>query len=386
MKVLQINKLYHPHTGGVEKVVREIAEGFLLRRVDVDMEVLACSPRGAGSRDAVNGVRVTRAASVGIYNSMPVSPHFPLLLKKMSADKDILHFHEPFPLGALSCLLVKPRAKIVVWWHSDIVRQKTLLKFYRPVLNKFLERADRIITATARLVEFSEILKPYAHKCVVIPFGMNLDRFLKAAGTDAGGRTPTDAGGGAPGCDIRRRYGERVVLFVGRLVYYKGVEHLIRAMREVRGRALIVGDGPLDAQLRRLAIRCGVADRVAFLGRVDDAALPAYYHACDVFVLPSTAASEAFGLVQIEAMACAVPVVNTMLPSGVPEVSVDSVTGLTVRPGDAGALAGAINRLLDDAALREKYGRAAAEAAEKRFSLPLMLDKIYGVYEELLQK
>jgi rhamnosyl/mannosyltransferase len=372
MKALQINKLYHPHTGGVEKIVQEIAEGFSGR---LDMQVLACSARGAGSREVINGVQVVRAASVGIFNSMPVSPGFPFLLKKMSADRDILHFHEPFPLGALSCLMARPRAKIVVWWHSDIVRQKTLLKFYRPVLKKFLERADRIIAATARLIEFSEILKPHARKCVVIPFGMDLERFINAAPAVL-----------RESARIRQEHGERVVLFVGRLVYYKGVEHLIRAMRDVNGRAMIVGEGPLEAELKRLAVDCGVADRVTFLGRVDDAILPAYYRACDVFVLPSTAASEAFGLVQIEAMACGKPVVNTMLPSGVPEVSVDSVTGLTVRPGDAGALAVAINRLLNDPALRAKYGRAAALAARARFSLPLMLDKIYGVYEELLQK
>jgi rhamnosyl/mannosyltransferase len=364
----------------VEKVVREIAEGLGGR---VDMEALVCSAGGAGGRDTVNGVPVTRAASLGIYNSMPVSPHFPYLLKKMSAGRDILHFHEPFPLGALSCLIARPRAKIVVWWHSDIVRQKTLLKFYRPVLNKFLERADRIIAATARHIEFSEFLKPHASKCEIIPFGVDLERFSEYGGAGAEGRAPAAF---EESRRIRRRYGERVVLFVGRLVYYKGVEHLIRAMMEVRGRALIVGEGPLEAELKRLALRCGVAERVTFLGRVDDAALPAYYHACDVFVLPSTAASEAFGLVQIEAMACGKPVVNTMLPSGAPEVSVDSVTGFTVRPGDAGALAGAINRLLDDAALREKYGRAAAATAKERFSLPMMLDKIYGVYEELLQK
>jgi glycosyltransferase involved in cell wall biosynthesis len=139
-------------------------------------------------------------------------------------------------------------------------------------------------------------------------------------------------------------YGERIVLGVGRLIYYKGFEHLVRAMGDVQATALIAGDGPLSGALAAEATRLGVADRVVLLGRVNEADLKACYHACDVFALPSIERSEAFGIVQLEAMACGRPVVNTRLDSAVPHVSLDGLTGLTVPPGDPAALAAACAR------------------------------------------
>ena len=141
---------------------------------------------------------------------------------------------------------------------------------------------------------------------------------------------------------------------------------------------MIIGEGPLRKPLERLIRQLGLTHRVFLLGRVS--AVESYYHACDVFVLPSVARSEAFGIVQIEAMACGKPVVNTRLDSGVPFVSVDGVTGLTVPPADATALARAINRLLNDDALRSSLGKAARERAYREFSLDRMAARTLEVY------
>jgi rhamnosyl/mannosyltransferase len=179
---------------------------------------------------------------------------------------------------------------------------------------------------------------------------------------------------------VRARYGERLVISVGRLVYYKGFDVLIRAMASVRGKLLIVGDGPLRGELQALAVQLGVADKVVFAGEINNAGVTPYYHAADLFALASVARSEAFGIVQIEAMAAGLPVVNTSLDSGVPFVSLDGQTGLTVPPGNPQALAAAINRLLDDRGLRQSLGQAGVRRARQEFSLDTMLGRTLQLY------
>jgi rhamnosyl/mannosyltransferase len=171
-------------------------------------------------------------------------------------------------------------------------------------------------------------------------------------------------------------------LGVGRLVYYKGFEYLVRAMKEVEGHLVIIGDGPLRGELERLAESLGVSGRVSILTDVNDTR--PYYQSADVFVLPSIARSEAFGIVQLEAMACSVPVVNTSLDSGVTYVSQHGVTGLTVLPEDSTALGKAINRLLDDPVLRSKFGAAGRQRVEQVFSLEEMSRKTLEMYVDVL--
>jgi rhamnosyl/mannosyltransferase len=183
---------------------------------------------------------------------------------------------------------------------------------------------------------------------------------------------------------LHREYGDRLILAVGRLVYYKGFENLIAAMRDVNARLLLAGDGPLREKLQRLASESGAGGKVVFLGEIQNDEIAPYYHAASVFVLPSVARSEAFGIVQIEAMAAGKPVVNTCLDSGVPFVSLDQVTGLSVPPGDTCALAAAINRLLDDDALRSRFGDAARARAESEFSVEIMKGRILSLYRQVL--
>src|SRR5438105_6731991 len=158
---------------------------------------------------------------------------------------------------------------------------------------------------------------------------------------------------------MRERYGTLIVLGVGRMVYYKGFEHLVRAMELFDGHLIIIGNGPLREHLAQSALECGVADRVAFLTEVDD--VRPYYHAADVFALSSVMRSEAFGIVQLEAMACGKPVVNTKLNSGVTFVSPHGVSGLTVPPADSLALGDGINQLLNQPSWRAELGDRARQ-------------------------
>ena len=368
-RILQVNKLYYPDIGGIETVVQSIAEQTLAR---FDPEVIACQPRGRGERAFINGVPVTRAGSLGTCLSMPVSLSFPLLFRKAIRRADLIHLHHPFVLGELSALLLNSNRKMVLTWYSAIVRQKLLSKLFRPFLERLLDRVEAIVVIYPDAQRQTKILAQRVNKCVVIPPGIEIRDY------------DMDATLGDEVAKIRSRYGEDLILFAGRLVYYKGVQHLIAAMPSVRGRLLVAGDGPLRQSLLRQAAELRVSDRVTLLGRLSDQDLKAVFHACDVFVLPSTHPSEAFGMVQLEAMACRKPVVNTRLETGVPYVSLDGVTGLTVEPANPEALAGALNKLLGDEGLRRALGEGGRERVLNEFTVQVMAERIMNLYEKVL--
>ncbi len=166
--------------------------------------------------------------------------------------------------------------------------------------------------------------------------------------------------------DLHSKYG-RFMLSVGRLVYYKGYLDLLEAIKTAPGKLLIVGTGPLEAEMRKVITENNLSDRVIIDSSHPKNLIP-YYQACEFLVFPSSARSEAFGLVQIEAMACAKPVINTNLLTGVPEVSLDNVSGLTVSVGDSKGLSAAIKSLWEDNELRLKLSAGALKRAEDNYS------------------
>jgi rhamnosyl/mannosyltransferase len=174
-----------------------------------------------------------------------------------------------------------------------------------------------------------------------------------------------------------------VLLFVGWLRYYKGLDYLLDAMRHIDATLLVVGDGPMAEAWRELARNWGLQERVHFVGQVPDEELPAYYGAADLFVLPASHRSEAFGVVQLEAMAAGKPVVSTDLGTGTSFVNQDGMTGFVVAPRDAPALAGAINRLLEDPERRRSMGEAGRRRVLEHFTIGQMVDGVIGVYEEI---
>jgi len=316
----------------------------------------------------VDGVRVRRLPRLFNLWAAPVCP---TIVREIRAnDADIVHLHLPNPLAALAYLASGHKGRLVITWHSDIVRQKTIAKMLRPLDDALLSRASAFIASSPNYVDSSPILSRNRDRCRVIPFGIDADAFRPRHADTA--------------AKIRKRYGPRVVLAVGRMVYYKGFEYLIRAMAGVRGHLLLVGEGPLLKNLERQAFDAGAMDRITFLGRVSQEEMTGYYNAADVFVMPSISRSEAFGIAQLEAMACGKPIVNTRLESGVPFVSIDGETGFTVAPADANELAGAINRLLDDPDLRGRFGAAAARRAREHFRIDAMVDRTLELYREVI--
>lgn len=255
-------------------------------------------------------------------------------------------------------------------YHSDVVRQRTMSALFKPLLDTAMRRASAILATSPNYLATSPVLAAHRARCQVVPYGIPLDRF-----------DPPDQDRAAA---IATLHGPRLVLAVGRLVYYKGFDVLIRAMRLVEARLVIIGEGPLEGSLRALARAEGVSHKVTLLGEVQNSDVAPFFAAADVFVLPSVARSEAFGIVQLEAMASGTPVVNTALDSGVPWVSQHERTGLTVPPGDPPALAAALARLLDDRVLRDRLGAAARARARAEFDVRVMGDRVAGIYRTLL--
>ncbi|MCL5291376.1 MAG: glycosyltransferase [Actinobacteria bacterium] len=372
MKVLQINKLYYPHVGGVENHVRSLSVGLKDR---ADVRVLCANDGPRIAHDVVDGIEVTRLPNLYAGLSAPVAPAFLRRLPDGACDIQHLHFPSGFPEIALANAGRKVAKAIVVTYHSDIVRQKRLGRLFQPFAEKLLARADRIIVGSPNLIYNSRLLgqvKAVKDKCVVIPFGVDPKAFEV---TDQVARKVEG---------IKATYGDRLVFFLGRLIYYKGVDHLIRAMTEVKGMLLVGGTGPLEGKLKALAQEIGVADKVVFLGSITEDERSAYYRACDVFVLPSVEPSEAYGLAQVEAHMCGKPVVSTRLPTGVPFVNRDGVTGFVVPPADDKALARALNNLLDDEGLRLEMGERARERALAEFTIDRMVDRTIEVYSDVL--
>lgn len=339
----------------METYLEQLCHGLQGR---VRLKVLVSNDNRATVREHENGFPVVRSGSFGKLFSTSLSPG--LLRELRNDDSDIVHLHMPNPAAVAAYLASGHRRKLVLTWHSDVVRQKLLGIAFGPFEQEILRRADKIIVASPNYLRSSEALRQHRDRCVVVPFGVPLN-------------------GDVP---VREDKREISILSVGRLVYYKGFEYLVRAMAYVDARLTIVGEGPLRDSLELLAQELGVKNRVVFAGHVSD--IETVYREADIFVLPSIARSEAFGIVQLEAMRAGLPVINTELDSGVPWVSIHNVTGLTVPPKDEVGLAAAINRLISDPGLRASFAQAAKARVEQHFSLGKMVDSTLAIYKELM--
>lgn len=367
LKVLHVGKFYPPYMGGIETHLQNLCNEL---KDLVDLKVLVSSSTKQTIDDTVEGVAVTRVGTRATLSAAPISPGLVSRIRREAAD--IVHLHHPNPIAVMAYLMSGHRGRLVITYHSDIVRQKKLGAAFQPFLDRSLAWADAIIATSPNYLATSTVLQAHKDRCEVLPYGIPVEQFADRD-EEAVAR-------------IRAQFGSRLVITVGRLIYYKGFDVLVQAMKDVHGTLLVVGDGPLRAELEAQAHALGIADRVHFLGEIHNRDIAAYYHASDVFALASVARSEAFGIVQLEAMACGVPVVNTSLDSGVPFVSLDGETGVTVPPGDADALARALNDLLDDDARRASLGAAARKRVDTEFTSQVMGRRMLELYTTVVRR
>jgi len=368
-RILHVGKYYSPVKGGIEDHLQNLCEELKSR---FTVEVLVANNVNKTERDIINGIKVTRVPKSGELSNIPFCPTMPIWLKRLGAD--IIHLHLPNPMAHLSWFIARPKGILVVTWHSDIIKRDTFMAFYRAFVMSLLGKAGKIIAASPAHIQHSHLLNRFQENAIVIPYGIDLMKF------DLSNPVRNAA------INLRKSFGERIVLFVGRLSYYKGVEHLIHAMEEVNANLLIVGTGQLEWELKMQARNSPAKNKVWFMGEVPDADIAAFFHACDVFVLPSIVRSEAFGIVQLEAMACGKAVVSTDLTTGVPWVNQDGKTGIVVPPRDPRSLSKAINRLLNNTELRMEYGMNGRKRVERKFTKELVAERVMDVYDEILGK
>ena len=371
LRVLHVGKYYPPVPGGMERVLQLLCEA---ERRQVDVRVLVANLGRTTVREEYRGVPVTRVATLARVGSVALSPALAVELARTRADVTVVH--EPNPVALVADMVTRRRGPLVVYFHSEVVRAQWKYRaFYRPFLKRVLDRAAAILVASPAMRDSATQLEGYRDKCVVVPYGIDLHGFEASADVIARAGEWRTTLGPSP-----------LFLFVGRLVPYKGVDVLIRAMAGLEARLAIVGDGPLRPSLEARAAEAVVAGRVRFLGALTDEQVVALYHACDAFVLPSVTRAEAFGMVQLEAMACGKPVVCTDLPSGVPWVNKHGESGLVVPPGDAGALRSAMSQLAADDTVRAALGAGARQRVEREFTADRMAARTLAVYQDVASR
>jgi len=371
MKILQFGKFYYPVFGGMERTMYEIVEGF--DTLGVTCDVLCSNTKAKNEVSHYKNYKVYRAASLGLLNSTPISPQLVTTLKKLCNSYDIIQVHHPDPMAFLALYLVRPSGKIIVQWQSDIVRQKKMLKLFRPLQDWVLKRADKIIVATDAYAEHSPFLAPYQEKIEVIPIGI-AEEELK-----------TDDAGIA---EIENRYkGKKIVLSFGRLVDYKGFNYLIEAAQYLDDEYMILigGNGPRKEDLEKLIEKHNLQDKVELLGHVDEKEKYNYFKASTLFCLPSVTKAEAYGVVLVEAMAFGKPIVSSNIKeSGMVWVNQDQVTGLQVPSRSPEALAAAIEKIGNDPKLYREFSENAKKRYHEILTRGTMIENLKKLYQEII--
>ncbi len=370
MKILQLGKFY-PVLGGVEKVMFDITKGLSDEGVECDMMCATSDGRGTEVVDLNAHGRVLCCKTWMKMARTTIAPSMITELRRRAKGYDIIHIHHPDPMAAVALMLSGFKGKVVLHWHADILSQKTLLKFYLPIQRWLIKRADAIVGTSPIYLAESPYLQNVQGKTRCIPIGIepNQSDSVKVQ-------------------SIRNDYAGRKIIFsLGRLVEYKGYRYLIDAAKYLDDSYIILigGGGPLKEELGNQISESGLGKRVKLLGKVSDEDLPSYYGACDLFCLSSIMKTEAFGIVQIEAMSEGRPLIATKIPaSGVSWVNEDEVSGINVDPCDSKAIADAIKSITKDKATWQRYSDGSRQRFAKYFTKEKMLAGCLALYSELL--
>ncbi len=387
LRVCHLGKFYPPASGGIETHVQTLARAQAALGAQVEVLCInhAASEAGVGTHEFLGRthtvteqdgpVRVTRVGRVASVARLDVLPDLPWRLRRaLARGVDVLHLHTPNPFMSLALAPLPRLPMLVVTHHSDLVRQRVLGALFSPVERLVYGRAARVFVSNAPYIDGSSVLRRFREKVRVLPMGLDLEPLLQ----------PPPAALAAE----RERWGALgppLWLMVGRLVYYKGLFTALEALRDVPGKLVVVGVGPLREEGLARAKALGVADRVVWAGYLPQDELTGALRAATALWFPSNARSESFGLSQVEALAAGCPVLNTAIPhSGVSWVSRHDESGLTVPVGDARALAAAARRLLEEPGLRERLSRGAVERAKAEFRQELMAERSLAHYREAL--
>ena len=356
-KILHISKYYYPFSGGTEQIARDVV---LALKSAHEQKIIAFNDSREDKVDIVDGIEVTKCGCFTKIAAQSLSTSYGRqlhkLMKEFNPDIVVFHYPNPFVAALLLRELKNTKAKLVVYWHLDIVRQKYLKLLFTPQNKNLLERADKVIATSPNYIEGSKWLQSVKEKCVVVPNCINVERMTITPDVEK------------RAAEIREENRDKTIcVAVGRHTEYKGFTYLVQASKllDDNFRIFITGKGELTEKLHEEAK--GDA-KITFTGRIDDVELKALILASDIFCFPSITKNEAFGLALAEGMYYKKPAVTFTIPgSGVNYVSLDKVTGIEVENRNVEKYAEAMRILAQDKELSLKYGKAGKERVENNF-------------------
>jgi O-antigen biosynthesis rhamnosyltransferase len=370
LRVLHFYKTYFPDSvGGIEQFIFQLAHGTAKRGAAV--EVLSLSPvvlYELVKFDNHRSHRIRRdfeVASTGV--SLAALKKF----SRLAQEFDFIHFHHPWPFGDLVHLLSAVSKPTILTYHSDIVRQRLLAKLYRPLMNRFLHSVDRIVATSPNYLESSDTLRRYPEKTQVIPIGLDRATYPEAD------RSNLER--------WHEKLGEKYFLFVGVLRYYKGLHILLEALRGTDYPMVIVGAGPIEAELRRHASRIGLS-KVRFLGAVSERDKVAILELSYSVVFPSHVRSEAFGISLLEGAMFGKPMISSEIGTGTSFINIHGETGVVVPPNNPDALREALDFMHEHPEVAGEMGRKARLRYMQHFTADKMVDDYLALYHQLLSQ
>jgi glycosyltransferase involved in cell wall biosynthesis len=368
LKVLHFFKTYFPDSfGGVEQFIYQLARGTARRGLDVT--VLSLSPNVRTERHLLENHFVYRVRRNFEIASTGFSLRAFAAFAALAREADIVHYHHPWPFGDVVHFATAASNRAVLTYHSDIIRQQRFLRLYRPLQRRFLKSVDCIIATSPNYLETSDTLKDYRDKTQVIPIGLDSSTYPKS--------NPARL------ANWRDQIGERFFLFVGVLRYYKGLHVLLEALRGTDYSVVIVGAGPIEAELRLHAAQIGLVN-LHFLGALSDADKVALFELSYVVLFPSHLRSEAFGISLLEGAMFGKPMISSEIGTGTSYINIHGETGLVVPPNDPDSLREALRLINNSPELAEKMGRNAYNRFQAYFTADQMVERYIQLYDQVL--
>lgn len=359
-QIWHICKVFLPTKGGIQTVVASLCD---VKNNDIENTIITTAQ--TTSIHASQTAKVYTAKSYMELLSLPIAPKIFSLIKLATHKADILVSHYPFPLVDLSLVLFRPK-KLIVYWHSNIFSQKISKYLLFPFTYLMLKQAKKIVVASPNTIEHSHLLSHFKKKCEIIPYSLNLPKTIE----------------NTPSTKKETNY----YLCIGRHVEYKGFEYAIKAMAHTNSRLIIIGDGPLYEKHVSLIKKLNLHSKVTLLKGINDQERDSYIKNCRALILPSIYPSEAFALVQIEAMRFGKPIINTSLNSGVPWVARHNQEAITVTPSSSQAISKAIGEIESNSEFRKILGHNAKKRYYDTFQFKVFEDQVHSLYSHILAK
>jgi glycosyltransferase involved in cell wall biosynthesis len=353
--------------GGVEQVIDQIARGT--KKFGVKTDVLSLTLEHVPQTVEIDGYSVHRVRRDIQISSVDFSIFAFLRFAQLAKKADVIHYHFPWPFMDVVHFATLVRKPTLVTYHSDIIRQKNLLKIYRPLMRAFLSDVKHIVATSPNYVATSNVLARYKEKISVIPIGLDKKTYP------------------VPKLETltywRDRTGPKFFLFVGVLRYYKGLHILLEAAQGTDYPIVIVGAGPMEVELKAHATKLRLSN-VHFMGHLPDEEKVALLKLCYGIIFPSHLRSEAFGISLLEGAMYGKPMISSEIGSGTTFINISEETGLVVPPSDPVALRQAMRFLWEHPERAAEMGRRAEARYWGLFTAGRMVRSYVDLYGDLV--